>query len=1021
MSNFLRVTSLLLLLWLLEAFASADVVYNSTVTPGTPQEAALLLQNAGSTLMAKTRWADLGTAWTYRIPAPASSRLTIRLTLQGELDTTATGFDGKPIPIRAEPSTDSLTVYATVPATSPLGDGVRLRLSPRNGPAGVSAVRIAIQFPDRNGDGLSDLVDNLLGVGPNQRPTLIPRPPRPYSSFQTGSPYSPDIGVPADAVLVYSANEETIRSWLDKGYTVQTMGGFRADAAYVKDHPDEVQKDVTGNPITIGGDSYYMVPTEARNENAKQYYATALNAGSTAICPEEPEIFARAGYSDAFKREWKAHYGIDWEPPHNSVDARYKAEQLKAFLTRRQIETILADAEKQKPGATRMLAIHSPVTYYHWAITVPHFALLGIPALQEIIGQVWTGTARSLARVAGIRAERTYEVGFLEYSSLNHLVRGTNKRMWFLMDPVEDNPGRTMEDYQANYTQTLVAALMFPQVNSYELMPWPQRIYGHVPAGYATVVNNVAGALSEIWRFPESAADAGATGIGTFVSDSMAWQRENPSPSDYDGFYGMTLPLVTHGIPVDVFQLDRVTEPGYLNRVTTLFLSYDLLKPASPEINRALADWVRRGGSLVLTGGTDPYNDVKDSWWQKAGQPSPLEDLFSQLGVRVRRVPAPSLRLPSADLKPVLTGDPAAHNLENRKNVTIDLTPYAHEAGSALVRFEDVKPDDGWGAWLGSAELRFGGKLAASFRTGSDLETRFLAEEHGTRYNGAARFADRDGYWIYRFDNLPRDRTVTLTLDLANGYLVKAGPATSRPPLLEAAETSFDRTVQKLRLPYNYQPTFLQAEGAVTPLYRMEGASAPVVWEDRVNNGHVLFAGVPPGFFSATAQSSRWLRALAKRAYEKALGTYREKNYFMVRRGPYKAVRALGADYTADGRYVNLLSPTLAVVEDPEVPARGLALWADAGPSSGPPRLMAASGRLRARFEQPGITSFLVQAPTGTEGVARLYAGKRTVAGARAYTTLGVEVPVRAFPDGDTLLLRYPNDADGIVVRVGWK
>jgi hypothetical protein len=999
----------------------ADVSLVNSITPGTPQEAAILLLAGRSALNGKTRVAEPGAYWTYRIVAPANSRLNIRYSLSGEATVTAVGFDGKPVAIRREVAEGQMTIFCTVPAKSPPGNGLNMKLTAKNGPVSVTGIRATILLPDKNGDGLPDMLEAAMGVNPNARPVNIQRPPRPYTTFQTGLPYSADIAVPTDAVLVYSANEETIRSWIDKGYLVQTMGGFRAGPEYVKDHPDEVQRDGTGNPITIGGSSFYMLPTEARNENSKQYYITALGAGSQAVCPEEPEIFAKEGYSEAFKREWRAKYGSDWESPHGSIEARYKAEQLKAFLTRRQIEAILLAAENEKPAAARMLAIHSPVTYYQWAITVPHFALFSIPTLQEIIGQVWTGTARSPTRLGGVRAERTFELGYLEYSSLNQLVRGSNKRLWFLMDPVEDDPGRTQEDYQRNYEQTLIASLLFPQVNSYEVMPWPQRIYGRTPPAYSTVVNTVVGALTEMWRFPDTTLDAGSNGIGTFVSDSMAWQREQPYPSDYDGFHALTLPLVSHGVPVDVLQLDRVTEPGYLNRVTTLLVSYDFLKPASPDINRAVAEWVRRGGCLLVVGGEDAYDRLKDSWWQKAGFASPLEALFTDLGLPVKKQVYSPVVAATAQLQTALTGDPAAHNLENRRQQSIDLTPFANETRSVFVRLEDVKPDDGWGAWLASAELRFGGRLAASFRTGSDIETRFLAEEAGSTFTGTARFADRNGYWVYRFDNLPRDRQVTLTLDIANGYLVKVGPARERAPLLETGDSGFDRTVQKVRLSPSYPPIFLQPNGQSTAIYRLPGAPSPVVWESKVGSGNVLYAGVPPAFFSATAQTSRWLRALVKRTTEKGLAAYREKPYFMIRRGPFKAVRALGADYRAEGRYVNLLSPTLAVVEDPEVPARNWAFWADAGTGSGPPKLLATSGRLRHRFEDGGTTSFVVQAPTGTEGAARLFSGRKSVGGARAFTLLGAELPVRTFPDGDTLLVRYPNDADGVVVRVSWK
>ena len=101
-----------------------------------------------------------------------------------------------------------------------------------------------------------------------------------------------------------------------------------------------------------------------------------LRVGSTAICPEEPEFWTRAGYSEAFKQEWLARYGAPWEPPHSSIDARWKSEQLKGFLERRQIEAILTNAQGKSPQATRMVAVHSPVTYYQWGLPVPHYGLL---------------------------------------------------------------------------------------------------------------------------------------------------------------------------------------------------------------------------------------------------------------------------------------------------------------------------------------------------------------------------------------------------------------------------------------------------------------------------------------------------------------------------------------------------------------------------------------------------------------------------------------------------------------------
>jgi hypothetical protein len=1002
--------------------ALADIVRTLGFKPGSPLETSLLLSGSGSSVDGEFRRAEAGGFWTYRIVVTPSARVALRFEADGEPVVNVSGSDGKPLISRMDRAGALRTVYFTAPANQPLGGGIRVQFAAKAGAIGAKDLVAEVRQPDANGDGIPDAVATMMGVATGRRADVIPRPSRPQTSFQSGGPYDPSIGIPTDAVLAYTSDPLQIRSWADAGYTVQTMGGFRDGKAYLDQHPDEVQRDRSGNPIAIGGDSFYMVPTQARIDLAKQYYAAALAAGSTAVCPEEPEFSASAGYEDSFKKEWQARYGTPWEPPHSSIDARYKSEQLKGQMERRNIEEILNDAQRIKPAATRMVAVHSPVTYYQWGYPVPHYGLLTIPALQEIIGQVWTGTARSQARSAGVRSERTFEVGYLEYSSLYNLVRGSGKRLWFLMDPVEDNPDRTMDDYLSNYLQTLTGSLMFPQVDSFEVMPWPQRIYSRVPPGYATTVNSIVGALAEMWRFPNGQVEAGSLGIGVFVSDSMAWQRGDPAPSDYDGFYGLCLPLVLHGVPVQVLSLDRLRDAGYLSRVKTLLVSYDYLKPESPDLNRVLADWTRRGGSLVIFGGTDAYDNVADSWWRKAGLASPLDDLFNQLSVKTTRESgAANAESNGANLSTILAGDGSFHDLRNRHTITLDLTPYARETGSVQVRFEDVTPSDGWGAWLGSAELRIGGKLAASFRTGSDLETRFLAEDRGSQYNGAGRFVDRGGYWVYRFDNLPKSVQIQLTLDIGNGYLIKAGPAGPRAPVLETADKSFGPTVTRLRLPPNFTTTRYSLPDGGRPLYKLSTDSKPLLWETKAGDGNVAFVGISPSYLTATAQTSRWLRALTKHAYESTGSKYQEQSYFVSRRGPYAAVRTLGKEYTLDGMWVNLLSPTLAVVEDPEVPARSSGFFMAAGPDRGGPRVMAVSGRLRAKYENGVVTGFLVQAPAKTEGVARLWAGKRRAVGAKAHNSWGEPVTVRLFPDGDTLLVRYANEADGVVVKVAWQ
>jgi hypothetical protein len=157
-----------------------------------------------------------------------------------------------------------------------------------------------------------------------------------------------------------------------------------------------------------------------------------------------------------------------------------------------------------------------------------------------------------------------------------------------------------------------------------------------------------------------------------------------------------------------------------------------------------------------------------------------------------------------------------------------------------------------------------------------------------------------------------------------------------------------------------------------------------------------------------------------KSAYQRAGGQYREQPYFILDRGPYKAIRTLGKEYKAHGRFVDLLSPTLAVLQDPTVPAGECALWSGIGPMDAP-HLIAASGRIRARYEAADTTSFLAQSPTNTHGVARLWSGNRHVKAVHAFTATGTELAATMQQDTDTVLVTYPNIAEGAVVRVEWE
>jgi hypothetical protein len=89
--------------------------------------------------------------------------------------------------------------------------------------------------------------------------------------------------------------------------------------------------------------------------------------GVEAVHLEEPEFWARAGYSEGFKREWQAHYDEPWQPPHSSVDAQWRASKLKYHLYRRALQQVfdhVREFNRRTGGKVRCyVPTHSLINY----------------------------------------------------------------------------------------------------------------------------------------------------------------------------------------------------------------------------------------------------------------------------------------------------------------------------------------------------------------------------------------------------------------------------------------------------------------------------------------------------------------------------------------------------------------------------------------------------------------------------------------------------------------------------------
>ena len=443
------------------------------------------------------------------------------------------------------------------------------------------------------------------------------------TSFQTAKPWSPVGNLPADVAMVYGVNDslpERVRSWRDRGYRVHLMTGVAwgdyQDYLYGRfdgtNHVDNAQTERDGKKISHGGDVYYMCPAENFGQFLSSRIQRGLDAGVEAVHLEEPEFWARAGYSEGFKREWLAHYGEPWQDPQATVDGQWRASKLKYFLYRRALQQVFRHVQDFNRRTGRQVRCyvptHSLINYAHWCIVSPQSSLALLDGCDGYIAQVWTGTARTPNHYQGRRRERTFETAFLEYGAMQNLVRATGRRVWYLNDPVEDNPRHDWTDYRTNWESTLTASLLQPDVWRYEVAPWPERAFGGryprsapreerrpMPAAYATELQVVMHALHDL-RQTNVQWDCGTRGVGLLLSDSLMFQREKPTPSDPNmaQLYGLALPLLKRGLPLTPVQLENTPLPGFLDGLRLLLLSYQGQKPLSADVHPPLAAWVDR-------------------------------------------------------------------------------------------------------------------------------------------------------------------------------------------------------------------------------------------------------------------------------------------------------------------------------------------------------------------------------------------------------------------------------------------
>ncbi|MBD1433056.1 hypothetical protein H8B06_09490 [Sphingobacterium sp. DN00404] len=494
------------------------------------------------------------------------------------------------------------------------------------------------------------------------------------TTFQTSREWRPTIDNRADAVMIYGVGgnpsdkhkrlpfNERVKSWKDRGYTIHFMTGIawgeyqdyftgQWDGEW---HLDEGQVTRQQDTIWHGYMVPYIVPTDNFLAYLKEKHVKpVIDAGIDAIFMEEPEFWARAGYSESFKREWKKYYGFDWRPQHESPENTYLSNKLKYHLYYNALNEIFTFAKEY--GKSKGMDVkcyvptHSLVNYAQWMIVSPEASLASLPVVDGYIAQVWTGTSREPNYFNGKERERVFETAYLEYGSMESMTAPSGRKMFFLTDPIEDR-AKDWVDYKTNYQATFVAQLLYPNIADYEVMPWPERIYEglyrtnpnsdqkeRIPRHYSTQMQVMINTLNQMPLSENKLS--GSEGISVLMANSLMFQRF-PTHEGYDdpqlaNFYGLALPFLKRGVPVKTVHIENLGYKEALKDTKVLLMTYANMKPLDPIAHEHLAAWVKAGGQLIYSGtDNDPFQTVQEWWNTKSNTYAvPADHLFEKMGI----------------------------------------------------------------------------------------------------------------------------------------------------------------------------------------------------------------------------------------------------------------------------------------------------------------------------------------------------------------------------------------------------
>ena len=477
------------------------------------------------------------------------------------------------------------------------------------------------------------------------------------TTFQQSGGYKENLDVQSDSTMVYVSTIAEVEGQIYEGWKkaqnsaavsldIMIPGGRDNGHEYYQYYPErgtyDAQKYADGSIRYHTAPVAYMMPTRSYAE----YKWTLVDKICELLEPsfitiEEPECWLESGYNEGFKEEWQRYYGEEWQDPTISAEARYKASKLMAQLWVDMITMIGKNMKEKYPDVGLVIATHSGPNYIRHGIAAAINSYTNIPYVTGIIAQVWSDTIAVPVNYAGEYQERAFEAGFLGYASFPDSMQ-EGQTLFSLTDAKADNASFGWDKCYYLWQKSITSQLMQSGINNYQECVWPSRGFTPAPADYKTSQLNMFNLMRDIGG-KETNLYAGTPGISIALGDTFTWMKNHSdwmsAGTSQNGLYGMAIPLIERGIPITVTSLDHIQSAADLEGVKVLMLSYDTMKPLSEQVNIAIADWVKQGGTVLYLGGHDEFDNVTVEWWNQKDQ-TPLENLVDHLGLNMEISPA---------------------------------------------------------------------------------------------------------------------------------------------------------------------------------------------------------------------------------------------------------------------------------------------------------------------------------------------------------------------------------------------